>query len=87
MKNEKEVLASSDQENTFGLEGALQRLLNEKFEGDKANLSVNEASIGPQSQIDQECVKKVLNEIKKGKALGTSGVVSKMFFSLCLLRH
>ena len=34
-----------------------QRLLNEEFEWDKVNLSVNEPIIEPQSQTDKESIK------------------------------
>ena len=60
------------------MEGALP---DEELEWDKANLTVNESSIGPQPQIDKESVKKVLNETKKGKASGTSGAVSEMLLA------
>ena len=49
-------------------------LLNEEFEWDKANWSVNEPNIQPQPQTDKESIKKALNKMNKGTSSWTSGI-------------
>ena len=44
-------------------------------------MSVNNPIIGPHPQIDEESVRKALHKMKKGKASGTSGGVSKMLLA------
>ena len=39
-------------------------MLNEESEWDKAKLSVNEPSVGPQSQFAKESIKKALNRVQ-----------------------
>ena len=58
-----------------------QRLLNEEFECNKENLIINNPIIGLHPQIDEESVRKALRKMKKGKASGTSAVVSKMLLA------
>ena len=40
------------------------------FQWDKANLRINEPSIGPQTQTDKEPAKKTLGKMKKSKRVG-----------------
>ena len=49
-------------------------MLNEEFEWDKANWSVNEPNIQPQPQTDKESIKKALNKMNKGTSSWTSGI-------------
>ena len=44
-------------------------------------MSVNNPIIGPHPQIDEESVREALHKMKKGKASGTSGGVSKMLLA------
>ena len=54
-----------------------ERHLNEEFPWDKQNLVFKDLVIGPQLQID----KSALTKMEKGKASGTSGVVTEMFLA------
>ena len=81
MKTNRRVSAISNQGKHLARKEHKQRLLNKTFEWDKANLSVNELSIGPQPQIDKVFDKKALNKSRKGRASGTSGVVLDMLFA------
>ena len=76
--NDRGNLATSDQEKHLAWKEHYERLLNEEFDWDKDNLIVNDPIVGPQPQIDKMTVKKALSKTKKGKASGTSGVVSEM---------
>ena len=64
MKNERGILATSDQEKHLTWTEKYQRMLNEEPEWDKAKLSVSEPSVGPQSQFAKESIKKALNRVQ-----------------------
>ena len=59
IKNNREVLATSDQEKHLAWKEHCQRMLNEEFEWDKGNLSISKPSI-EQLQIDKESAKNTL---------------------------
>ena len=46
-----------------------------------ARRSANNPIIGPHTKIDEESVWKALHKMKKGKASGTTGVVSEMLLA------
>ena len=58
-----------------------ERLLNEEFPLNKENLVLEDPVVGLQPQIDKESVKSALTKMKKDKASGTSGVVTKMLLA------
>ena len=74
-------LAISDHRKHLAWKELYQILLNEEFEWNKENLSVNNHIIGPHPQIDEESVRKALHKIKKGKASGTFGILSEMLLA------
>ena len=58
-----------------------QRLLNEEFEWNKENVSVNNPIIGTHPQINEESVGIAAHKMKKGTASRTSGAASKMLLA------
>ena len=81
IRNDRADLATSDHGKHLAWNEHCQRVINEEFEWNKENLSVNNPVIGPHPQIDEESVRKALHKIKKGKASRTSGIVSEMLFT------
>ena len=81
VRNDNGELAVTDTEKHLAWKEHYQRLLNEEFPWDKEGLEVDEPIIGPRPQIDKESVRTALNKMKKGKASGTSGVVTEMLLA------
>ena len=82
VKNGKGELALTDAEKHLVWKEHYERFLDEEFPRNRENLILEDAVIGPQPQIDKESVKSVLTKMKKGKASGTSGVVTEMLLAL-----
>ena len=50
---------------------------------DKGNFCIEDLVTGPHPQIDKEGLKSALTKMKKGKALGTPGVVMELLLASC----
>ena len=81
IKNDKGELVFTHAKKHLGWKEHHERLLNEEFPWDKKSLVLEDPVFGPQPQIDRESVKSALAKMKKGKAPGTSGVVTEMLLA------
>ena len=81
VRDDKGVLATSDQDKHRAWQEHYERLLNEEFDWDKENLTFDDPILGPPPEIDAQSVRDALAKMKKGKASGTSGVVAEMLLA------
>ena len=81
IKNDKGELVFTDAEKHLAWKEHYERLPNEEFPWDQESLVLQDPVFGPQPQIDRESVKSALAKMKKGKAPGTSGVVTEMLLT------
>ena len=72
-------LAYSDEEKKKAWKEHYERLLNVELPWSEEDLSVADPVLGPPTLVTREMAEKSINKIKKGKALGPSGVVTEMF--------
>ena len=76
--NDDGELACTDSEKLSAWKQHYEKLLNEEFPWEKEHLVHKEPCQGPHPKIEREWVKVALQQMKDGKAVGTSGIAAEM---------